>query len=406
LATPTGPQCREFYAALHHIGTMAGCNLRLRDISKINWKSTVGQAAPWAPGWAMALVAALILATASFPGAAQAAIDGANVSVDLVARPGSASGAGQDFKVPDGSVLRTGDGVQLRLASDTDAYVYVIAHGSSNSAIFLHPFSAKPEDALIRGGKTEVVPESGVFLPLDDREGRETLFTIISDVPLTDMAELLPRIEAYEGDAGAIVAMLAANYPSVRHLSFKHIGASPLVGVATNAPRSSKAPGTADGSVGFGASSRPAAGGDWSTSSSQGFGAGAAAASAGVRGQSTRSSGTATAAAQTPPSASPRVPVAEPATEAATETVKASVSPALRRAREAAGIDEKQFHGMLATLPDSNHAQVPESMRTSDTEQGVLGAEGSRVRALGGLQAQSDGHWPSGDGDSRNKLQN
>ena len=409
LATPTGPQCREFYAALRHIGTMAGCNLRLRDISKVNWKSAVGQAAPWAPGRAMALAAALLLATGSFSGAARAAIDGAKVSVDLVARPGSASGAGQDFKVPDGSVLRTGDGVQLRLASDTDAYVYVIAHGSSNSAIFLHPFSAKPEDALIRGGKTEVVPDSGVFLPLDDREGRETLFTIISDVPLTDMAELLPRIEAYEGDADAIVAMLAANYPSVRRLSFKHIGASPLVGVATNAPRSSTAPGAADGSAGFGASSRPAAGGDWSTSSSQGFGAGEAAAggaAAAIRGQSTTSSGTATAAAQTPPSASPRVPVAEPATEAAAETVEAPVSPALRRAREAAGIDEQQFHGMLATLPDSNHAQVPESMRTSDTEQGVLGAEGSRIRAFGGTQAQSDDDWPSGDGDSRNKLQN
>jgi len=401
---PDGPQCREFYAALRHIGTMAGCNLRLRDISKLNWTSTVGQAAPWAPGWAMALVAGLLLATALFSGAAHAAIDGAKVSVDLVARPDSASGAGQEFKVPNGSALRTGDGVQLRLASDIDAYVYVIAYGSSNTAIFLHPFSAKPEDALIRSGKTEVVPESGVFLPLDDREGSETLFTIISDVPLTDMAELLPRIEAYEGDAVAIVAMLAANYPSVRHLSFKHIGATPLVGVATSTPRSSTAPGSAEGSAGFGASSRPAAGGDWSTSSSQGFGAGeaaagGAAASAGIRGQSSTSSDTAAAATQTPLSASPRVPVAEPAGEAATETVKAPVSPALRRAREAAGIDEKQFHGMLATLPDSNQAQVPESMRTSDTEQGVLGAEGSRIRAFGGGQAQSDG-------DSQNKLQN
>ncbi len=402
MATLTGPQCREFYAALRHTGTVAGGNLRLRDISKLDWKRTVGQAAPWAPGWAMALAAVLVVATALLSGAAHGAIDGAKVSVDLVARPGSASGAGQDFTVPDGSVLRTGDGVQLRLASDTDAYVYVIAYGSSNSAIFLHPFSAKPEDARIRGGKTEVVPESGDFLPLDDREGRETLFTIISDVPLTDMAELLPRIEAYEGDAGAVVAMLAANYPSVRHLSFKHIGATPLVGIATNAPRSSKTSGSADGSAGFGASSSAAAGGDWSTSSSQGFGAGAAAAggaavaSAGIRGQGTTSSGTATAATQTPPSASPRVPVAEPA---ATETVTAPVSSALRRAREAAGIDESQFHGMLATLPDGNQAQVPESMRTSDAEQGVLGAEGSRIRALGGTQAQSDG-------DSQNKLQN
>jgi len=409
LATPTGPQCREFYAALRHIGTMVGSNLRSRDISKVNWKSTVGRAVGCAPGLAMAPVAAFLVATALFPDAAHAAIDSAKVRVELVARPGSASGAEQDFKVPDGSVLRTGDGVQLRLASETDAYVYVIAYGSSNRAIFLHPFSAKPDDALIRQGATEVVPEGGVFLPLDDREGRETLFTIISDVPLTGMADLLSRIEAYEGDAAAIAAMLAATYPSVRHLSFKHIGASPLVGVATNAPRSSAAPGTADGSVGIGASPLPAAGGDWSTSSSRGFGAsgtaagGAAAASAGTRGQSTGSPETTTAAVQTPPTATRRVPVgesaAETAAQTAAETAGAPVSSALRRAREAAGIDETQFRGMLATLPDSSQSEVPESIRTTDEELDVLGAEGSRIRALGGIQAQSGGN-------SQNKLQN
>ena len=409
MATQTGPQCREFYAALRHIRITAGSTLRFRDISKVDWKAPFGRAAAALHGLPRALAASLLLAVGPFPGAAHAAIDGAKVRVELMARPGSASGAEQDFLVPDGSVLRTGDGVQLRLASDIEAYVYVIAYGSSNTAIFLYPFSARPDDALIRKGQTEFVPRSGVFLPLDDREGREMLFTIVSDVPLTDMAELLPRIEAHEGDAGAIIAMLSASYPSVASLSFKHIGATPLVGVATNTPRSSPSSptsGLAGGGEKTDASPSPSASGDWSASSSRGFGAsgaaaGAAAATASAREQSTSATSTAPAA-QTPSARSGKLPAAN----SAAETVTAPVSSALRNARQAAGIDESQFRGILATLPDGSEAEVPESMRTSHKEQGVLGAEGSRIRAFGRAQAQSDEGWPSDDGASQKKLQN
>ena len=409
MATQTGPQCREFYAALRHIRITAGSTLRFRDISKVDWKAPFGRAAAALHGLPRALAASLLLAVGPFPGAAHAAIDGAKVRVELMARPGSASGAEQDFLVPDGSVLRTGDGVQLRLASDIEAYVYVIAYGSSNTAVFLYPFSARPDDALIRKGQTEFVPRSGVFLPLDDREGREMLFTIVSDVPLTDMAELLPRIEAHEGDAGAIIAMLSASYPSVASLSFKHIGATPLVGVATNTPRSSPSSptsGLAGGGEKTDASPSPSASGDWSASSSRGFGAsgaaaGAAAATASAREQSTSATSTAPAA-QTPSARSGKLPAAD----SAAETVTAPVSSALRNARQAAGIDESQFRGILATLPDGSEAEVPESMRTSHKEQGVLGAEGSRIRAFGRAQAQSDEGWPSDDGASQKKLQN
>ena len=362
----------------------------------------------------MVLVASLLLAMGLFPGGAHAAIDAAKVSVELVARPASASGAEQDFKVPDGSVLRTGDGVQLRLESDTDVYIYVIAYGSSNTAIFLHPFSARPDDALIQKGQTEVIPESGVFLPLDGREGRETLFTIISDVPLTDISNLLPRMEAHEDDASAITAMLRAAYPLVERLSFKHIGASPLVGISANAPRASSSPETSgltsdsrdsvddrDGVAGT--SPLPTAGGDWSASSGRGFGAGEAAAAGAVTATASAARQGATSrsteeTAQTSPDTTGNA--------AASEKVSAPGSSALRDAREAAGIDERQFRGILATLPGGDQAGVPESMRKPHEEHGVLGGGGSRIRALERAQVQSGASWPSNDGDSQNKLKN
>ncbi len=387
------------YAALRHIGIVACCNLRFRKISNVYAKGTLGRAGGCLASLPMVLVAPLLLATGLFVGPAHGAIDAAKVSVELVARPGSASGAGQDFRVPDGSVLRTGDGVQLRLESDTDVYVYVIAYGSSNTAVLLHPFSARPGDALIRKGQTAVIPEGGVFLPLDGREGRETLFTIISDVPLAEIVDLLPRIEAHEGNTRGIAAMLGAAYPLVRHLSFKHIGASPLVGIALNAPRASppaESPGlTSDtrntgGNVDrvaervAGASPPAPAGGDWSASASRDFGVGIA------------------AAAQSPPGTIGDVPGGA----TASEKDSAPVSSALRDARKAAGIDRHQFRGILATLPGGSQAEVPESMLKPHEEQGVLGGGGSRIRALGRAQVRSSESWPGDDGDSQNKLQN
>lgn len=327
-----------------------------------------------------------------------------------MARPAAASDAGQDFSVRDGGVLRSGDGVQLRLQADTDAYVYVIAYGSSGAAILLHPFSGKPGDALIRQGQAEVMPESGVFLPLDDHEGRETLFTIVSAAPLKDIGDLLPRLEAEGGDLNAATDTIRAAYPQARRLSFKHIGARPLVGIAATTPRESPT----QASTGAAAAPSdtptfsPPAGGGWSVSSTQGFGSAeestAEKASAAAP-ASADNAGKAAAVAGAAVVASSRDEQPEPA--AAAETGDADkVSPALRKAREAAGIDEDQFSGILAALPGSSDVEVPQSFRKPSAEQGVLSAGGSRIRALDSVQLESEQGWPKDGDDSRTKIQN
>lgn len=371
--------------------------------------------------WLLVFAAALVVGAGLPAGLARASVDlSSEVDVQIVVRPAAAFGAGEDFVLRDGNVLRSGDGVQLRLGSDADAYVYVIAYGSSNSALLLHPFSAKPKDAFIKQGQSQVIPGDGVFLPLDGREGRETLFSIVSDVPLMDIGELLPRIEAHGDDLTAITAMINAIYPRAQRLTFKHIGASPLVGVAASVPRALPAPDAAtDKQVGAeasqtvgGGSLLPPAGSGWSVPSTQDFGssegaaattetAAAAPASAGAA-ATTQASPTATA------SASPRDDAVQSAAAGAPTSVSApgTETSALREAREAAGIDEHQFQGILATLPGSGQAALPEAVRKPHEEQGVLSAEGSRIRALGGSASNSSGvGWPADD-DSPSKTQN
>ena len=400
-AARTGPQCREFHAALRHNGTVGGRDLRSWEFTEVHAKGTYRRAVARLLATRMAIIAGLLLA-AGFPsGDARAAIDlAAKVRVELVARPSSASGATQDFMVRDGGVLRSGAGVQLRLQSEVDAYVYIVAYGSSNTAMLLRPFSTRPGDALIRGGQRDVIPKAGVFLPLDDREGRETLFTIVSNVPLTSISDLLPRMEAQGDDMTAITALIKAAYPQARRLSFKHIGARPLVGVAAAVPRASTSAPTQSSTVALqnsdgdanrlgGASLLPPAGGGWSVPTSERFGT---------------SEGTASrvaTATESTPDATGKVQDSA----AASEAVSAPVSSALRKAREAAGIDEGRFLGILASLPDSGSADAPESIRTPYMEQGVLSAKGNRIRALQGTRLESGASRSSSDDHSQTRIQ-
>lgn len=370
-------------------------------------KGTFGRAGPRSP-WALTtLIPPLLLVTGLAVGPARASVDMATgVSVDLVARAGSAAGGVRDFLVNDGTVLRTGDGLQLRLKSDVDAYVYIIAYGSSNTAVIVHPFSAKAADALLRKGQTEVIPRPGVFLPLDGREGRETLFTVASAEPIRNVAELLARIEKHGEDLSAISAMLNAEFPLARRLSFKHIGARPLVGVTAGAARASTEPLDSAGApasgeaadTAAGASLLPPASSSWSVTSTQSFGAGAASPTAAPAVSSAPVSSSAAAA----PVAADKPAQPSAASAAGTD---AGVSESRRKAREAAGIDEHQFRGILATLPDAGNGVAPAAVQKTYKEQGVLEAEGSRIRALERAQLESGESWPAGGGSSEN-IQN
>ncbi len=415
LATRTGPQCHEFtlHCAISSILVCRG--LRSWEISNVVEKGTVGWAGARFPGLLMTVLAVLPVAIGLPAGAARAAVDlAAKVKVELVARPGSASGPAQDFSVRDGGVLRSGDGVQLRLQSETDAYVYIIAYGSSNTAVLLHPFSAIGDDALIRRGQEAIIPGAGVFLPLDGREGRETLFTIISDVPLPGIPDLRPRIEAHGGDLSAITTLIETSFPLAGRLTFKHIGATPLVGVAASVPRAPASPQTTspaaetkttDGNASavVGASLLPPASSGWSVPSSQDFGTGGATTAGAAPAGASASAGKSTRAA---PVVAGTTPGDAAGSVQASEASVVPVSSALREARAAAGMDESQFRGILATLPDSSRAVVPDVLRKPFKEQGVLSAEGSRIRALERAGLESETGWLSDDGGSRKNLQN
>lgn len=365
-------------------------------------------------GTPVAALMAALLAASTTPGAASAAVDGATAKVDvqIVARPADVE-IGEAFQLRDGGVLRSGDGVQLRIASESRAYVYVIAYGSSHSAILLHPFSGRAEDALVGPDAARVVPGPGVFLPLDGQEGNETILSIVSDAPLEDVSALLARIEEHGDDLEAIMTLMNERYENVRRLTFRHIGMRPLVGLAAVAPRrQSSSSGSFDAalagiprstpgapSTGEGGWSLPSGGESFDTAASTPAAAAAPAAT-----------GSADESASAPPVPARDAGAVESAPDGKASAGKVSegkasegkasedVSPALRRAREAAGIDEQQFRGILAKLPASGTGDAPEAVVRDAKEEGVLSAEGSRIRALDSVQVNSRDGYPSSEG--------
>jgi hypothetical protein len=299
-------------------------------------------------------------------------------SMRVMARIGGAEGPGSDRMVKNGGVLRSGDELQLRLRSEQDAYVYVIAYGSSNTAMLLHPFSGGDEEALVRAGEERVFPREGMYLPLDQRLGRETLYLVGSTVPLTDITGLFPRMEAQGDDVVAVTRVLRGAYPDVSQVSFRHIGAKPLVGVDLAGVRKSitgvaaPPPGSSDQTRSpEGTLVLPATTG-WSVpSSAQSFGTSTEAAAGDAAGNE------------------PTDTRGKPGSDTAAGTRESGESDALRRAKEAAGIDPGQFQGILSALPSGGDGEIPESLRGPVREEGVLSAEGSRIRALGAGQPKT-----------------
>ncbi len=135
-----------------------------------------------------------------------------------------------EMVIDDGGVLRSGDGLQLRLRASADAYVYVVAYGASGRIQLLRPFSGESREARLLGGVQEIFPAEDVFLPLDGVTGRETLFLMVSQEPVRNLRSLLRRAQDASGVEGAYAELLAAR-PETLRMDIRHIDRAPLIGL-------------------------------------------------------------------------------------------------------------------------------------------------------------------------------
>jgi len=167
------------------------------------------------------------------PGAAVTSAGGA-LALDLRARVHGAEGTSEIVDVGEESVLRAGDGVQIRVRAERGGYVYVLVHGSSDRVQLAHPYGSAqsgPPPAVSAGAEV-VIPGGGLFLPLDARAGQESVYAVWTPEPVDDPAQLVAAVEQSRGDRRAAVATLAARFADAVGQSFAHFEGEGLAGVA------------------------------------------------------------------------------------------------------------------------------------------------------------------------------
>ncbi len=160
---------------------------------------------------------------------------GAAVSQETGLRVLARGGPGEEpVEVASGAALRTGDEILVRVTTAVEAYVYVVAYGSSGTALLLHPFSGDDDEALLPAGE-HALPEPDLYLPLDAREGTELIVAFASAEPVADIGRLLERMESRRGDTRAVVGEVRKEHPGAGAIAFRHVGAE---ATAPDAPAS------------------------------------------------------------------------------------------------------------------------------------------------------------------------
>ena len=170
--------------------------------------------------WRQALIAATLVMSA--PGVF--AVDAPYLFA--TARTQTVDGA-RVIDMDPGTTLRTGDGVRIEVGSDDRAYVYVFAIGASGSAVLLHPFSRRPEQALVQAESTLTIPQRGAYLPLDRHVGREIVVAVSSRTPIRDLDGLLVSAEEIVAEGRGNLVRGLADFGPAAAISFNHAPRGP-----------------------------------------------------------------------------------------------------------------------------------------------------------------------------------
>ncbi|MFT5448416.1 MAG: hypothetical protein ACI9DC_003600 [Gammaproteobacteria bacterium] len=168
--------------------------------------------------------------------------------IELDARMRTADGAIVDETIVPGAVLHSGDELRLRVTAWADGHLYVIALGSSGTAVLLHPFESGSADsaqrgtlsAPVRGGDAVSVPAGGGYLPLDDRIGQEMIVAFVADEPVESLTRLMFRMEGLFNEPAAAREILTSEGFELAHISFGH--ASQAIAIASTSAERSESP--------------------------------------------------------------------------------------------------------------------------------------------------------------------
>ncbi|MBI4906381.1 MAG: DUF4384 domain-containing protein [Acidobacteria bacterium] len=105
------------------------------------------------------------------------------------------SAGGQWVEASDVKTFRSGDSIRVRVESNEDAYLCILARGSSGKWEALFPSKDAGRNNRIMAGEPRVIPSESGKWTFDDKKGQERLFLILSRKPFEDLDQLIMDID-------------------------------------------------------------------------------------------------------------------------------------------------------------------------------------------------------------------
>lgn len=184
----------------------------------------------------LAVVALATAGMALHPAGSTHAVEDPSIRLVVEARYQREDGRWAEFAVADGDVLRSGNGLRIRVDVLRPGYVLVALVGSSGKSFIVFPSSREQLERKAPAGGIVEIPPAGRFMILDDNTGQEAIFAWVAGEPVRNPVQLVADMDAAEGDVDGISRLLEQRFGEVYRIVFSHIADTPLVGVDPSLP--------------------------------------------------------------------------------------------------------------------------------------------------------------------------
>ena len=118
-----------------------------------------------------------------------------SLSMNIIGQRKEPNGNYTEVIVREGSVLRSGDGFQVRVESTRPSYLYVLLYDSRGQASQLFPDPKIDQPGFVGGNQKVLIPDKDLWFWLDDQPGTETVYVVASEERVSNIRGLLEEME-------------------------------------------------------------------------------------------------------------------------------------------------------------------------------------------------------------------